>query len=215
MDKFQNKYRIPSARANWHDYNGGIYFITICTKNREHYLGEIIHCEIATRLRRDAINRVSTETEPQMVLSEIGQITTQNLQNVTSHYPYAEIPLFVVMPDHIHAIVLIDGENVDGCNDCNRRDAINRVSTMPPLNEGQRGGITGDNNPMLRKCLGTVIRGLKARITRAANEKNIIFAWQTRFHDHIIRNQDELNRIAEYIENNVANWQSDKSDQTT
>ena len=44
MDKFQNRFRIPSARAIWHDYNGGIYFVTICTKNREHYFGEITHC---------------------------------------------------------------------------------------------------------------------------------------------------------------------------
>ena len=42
MDKYQNKYRIPSARANWHDYNGGVYFVTICTKNRKHYFGEIV-----------------------------------------------------------------------------------------------------------------------------------------------------------------------------
>ena len=63
---------------------------------------------------------------------------------------------------------------------------------------------------MLKKCLGTVVRGLKARITKFANENNIPFAWQTRFYDHIVRNQDEMNRIAEYIENNVAKWDLDK-----
>ena len=42
MEKFRNKYRIGSARAKWHDYNGGIYFITICTKYRMHYFGEIV-----------------------------------------------------------------------------------------------------------------------------------------------------------------------------
>ena len=41
-DKFQHKYRIESARASWHDYDGGSYFITICTKDREHYFGEIV-----------------------------------------------------------------------------------------------------------------------------------------------------------------------------
>lgn len=40
-EKFQNKYRVPSARAPWHGYNGGVYFVTICTQNREHYFGEI------------------------------------------------------------------------------------------------------------------------------------------------------------------------------
>ena len=42
-DKFKNKYRIQSARAAWHDYSGGTYFVTICTKNREHYFGEIVY----------------------------------------------------------------------------------------------------------------------------------------------------------------------------
>lgn len=50
MEKFNNQYRIPSARANWHDYNGGVYFVTICTKNRVHYFGDC----------RDAARHVST-----------------------------------------------------------------------------------------------------------------------------------------------------------
>ena len=47
-------------------------------------------------------------------------------------------------------------------------------------------------------------------ITRFARKHNIPFAWQTRFHDHIIRDTDEMNDIADYIENNVAKWQNDK-----
>lgn len=102
---FQNKYRILSARAAWHDYSCGIYFVTICTVGRKHYFGEIVSCG---ELQKDAINRISTE--PQMALSEIGKCAIEYLNNVTVHYTYAEIPLFVVMPNHIHAIVVIDGE---------------------------------------------------------------------------------------------------------
>jgi hypothetical protein len=61
-----------------------------------------------------------------------------------------------------------------------------------------------------RGLLSTVIGGLKRAITRFANDHAIPFAWQTRFHDHIVRNTDELNRIATYIQNNVAQWESDK-----
>ena len=61
MEKFQNRFRIPSARANWHDYNGGVYFVTICTKNREHYFGEITHCcRDGARRCRDVARNVST-----------------------------------------------------------------------------------------------------------------------------------------------------------
>ena len=91
-DLFQNKYKIESARAEWHDYNGGSYFITICTKHREHFFGEIV--------------------DGGMVLSDIGKYTVEQFKTVSSHYPYAEIPLWTIMPNHLHAIVVIDGSKI-------------------------------------------------------------------------------------------------------
>lgn len=67
---------------------------------------------------------------------------------------------------------------------------------------------------MIHKSLGTVIRGVKARISRVAHQNGISFGWQTRFYDHIIRTHAEMNRIAEYIENNVAKWDLDKLNKT-
>ena len=198
---FRNKYRIPSARAVWHDYDGGAYFVTICTKDMAHFFGEIVDGE--------------------MCLTEIGRCADEHLRNVSSHYPYAKIPLWVVMPNHVHAIVMIDGDA-----DLNGRDAIYRVlgDVMPSdtgtvgtdamnldaMNRVSTGGVTHNNNPMLRKCLGAIVRGLKARVTKYANENGISFAWQTRFYERIIRDCDELNGIAGYIENNVAKWKSDE-----
>ena len=198
---FRNKYRIPSARAVWHDYDGGAYFVTICTKDMAHFFGEIVDGE--------------------MCLTEIGRCADEQLRNVSSHYPYAKIPLWVVMPNHVHAIVMIDGDA-----DLNGRDAIYRVSgdVMPSdtgtvgtdvmnldaMNRVSTGGVTHNNNPMLKKCLGAIVRGLKARVTKYANENGISFAWQTRFYERIIRDCDEMNGIAGYIENNVAKWKSDE-----
>ena len=89
-DLYRNKYRIPSARATWHDYNGGAYFVTICTRDMVHHFGEVVGSE--------------------MNMTEIGRYADEQLRNVSAHYPYAEIPLWVVMPNHIHAIVMIDGD---------------------------------------------------------------------------------------------------------
>ena len=100
---FKDRFRVPSARAAWHDYNGGIYFVTICTAGREHYFGEI--------------------TDGEMHLSAIGEYTRQCIENITQHNPYANVPLFVIMPNHLHLIVVIDDTN--GC----RRDAPWHVST--------------------------------------------------------------------------------------
>ncbi len=65
-----------------------------------------------------------------------------------------------------------------------------------------------------RGLLSVVVGGLKSAITKFANENGIDFAWQPRFHDRIVRNTDELNRMAEYINNNAANWQTDKLNKT-
>lgn len=61
-----------------------------------------------------------------------------------------------------------------------------------------------------RGSLGAVIRGIKSSVTKHANTRHIRFGWQTRSHDRIIRDQDEMNRIAEYISNNPAQWESDE-----
>lgn len=161
----------------WHDYDGGFYHVTICTANRDRYFGRI----------------TVGENGNVMELSPIGEYAVEQFRKVQQYYPYAEIPCFIVMPDHIHAIVYLSG-----------RDAMNRVST--------RGGVTGEDNPMLRNTLGAVVRGLKARITKFAHENDIPFAWQSRFYDRIIRNQVELIATAKYIEDNLVKWTDDKDD---
>jgi REP element-mobilizing transposase RayT len=207
-EKFKEQYRIPSARAAWHDYNGGYYFITVCTKKCEHSFGEIrcnIDCENVTH---DVSNDACGENT--MILSAIGQFLHDTLQNAALHYPYAEIPLFVVMPNHWHAIVFIDGDKTpeksttDGdCGDC--RDVARYVSTDTD---------TKTNEKMIeiarrQSLLSWTIRGLKSAVTKFANANDIEFEWQTRYHDKIIRNQTAMNKIADYIAHNIATWNTD------
>lgn len=178
-DKYLGIYRSETRRVDWHKYNGGEYFVTICTKDRVHYFGEIANGE--------------------MQLSAIGQYTHEQFMNVPTHYPYAQIPLWIVMPDHIHAIVIIDGKAAAVAADS---DAINRIAT----GTATAGGITGIHNPMISKCLGTIIRGTKARISHWAHQNNLSFGWQSNYHEHIIRDQNEMNRIADYIYENPQKW---------
>ena len=179
-EKFQNRYRIKSSRATWHDYSDGAYFITICAKRHEHYFGEIENGVVK--------------------LSKIGKNTTENLQNINNHYLYAETPLFVVMPNYIHAIVFIDGNNC-----C--RDVARNVSTEPKTNKNKTEEMVEIAKHQSLLCV--TIRGFKSSVTKFANNNHIDFAWQTRFHDHIIRSQSEMNRIADYIENNPTTWDND------
>ena len=202
-----NKYRIASARAQWHEYNGGEYFVTICTHGREHYFGEI--------------------SGGQMNLSEIGNYANAVIQKIPTHNHYAEIPLYVIMPNHIHLIVIIDGgtvpcrencRDVPGCKNCRDVPGCENCRDVPWCENCRdvpwRVSTDGKNTTMQDICnrqgkLSTAIGGMKQSVTRFARKHNIAFAWQPRFHDHIIRDTNEMNDIADYIENNVAKWQND------
>ena len=179
-EKFQNKYRIKSARLTWHDYSEGVYFITVCTKDHKHYFGEII-----------TDTSVETGRAPSLQMTEIGHFLHDNLQNVTAHYPYAEIPSFVVMPNHWHAIVYIDSDKTPYVRRSNTTNGKTKIIDS------------------YKGWLSVVVGGIKSAVTRFVHEEKINFAWQTRFHDHIIRNQNEMNRIANYIENNPETWATD------
>ncbi len=86
--KFKGKYRIPSNRLQEWDYGTtGYYFVTICTQNRKSWFGEI--------------------DGDHMILSPIGEIAMQNLERIPHIYPYIDLDVWVVMPNHIHAIIII------------------------------------------------------------------------------------------------------------
>jgi hypothetical protein len=109
-DKFQNKYRIPSARLqNW-DYRwAGAYFITICTYNRVHYFGEIAN--------------------QQMQLSRIGVIADILWYQIPRHTQNIELGSFVVMPNHIHGILILTQNATD--NDAGIVNDGGNVSCTP------------------------------------------------------------------------------------
>ena len=189
-----NKYRIASARAQWHEYNGGEYFVTICTKDRVRYFGEI-----SSGKTRDGANDM--KTEPKMRLSEIGKFADATNQRISEHNPYAAIPAYVIMPNHVHMIVVIDTKTVETVH-------------APSLQHHRwKNDIVNDKMQLVshrKNKLSVVVGGLKSTVTKFANENGIPFNWQSRFHDRIIRNTEEMNGIAKYIEENVAKWQYDE-----
>ena len=230
-DKFQQKYRIPSARATFHNYDGGAYFVTICTEEMKHFFGEISNME--------------------MKYTEIGWYAVTQIEKTAKiREDEAEIPVFVVMPNHIHLIVFIDEPRRDASNASPitasnasqitasnaSQTAASRASHSPNApcashentktdasDDGdvfdnrdafdaslRRRGDDGNKFGPQKRNLASVVRGIKSAVKSYANQNNIPFAWQSRYHDRIIRDRHEMNRIAEYIENNVINWAMDK-----
>ena len=190
-DLYRNKYRIPSARAPWWDYGrNAAYFITICTRDRDHFFGEV---------KRGSVQ-----------LSHIGVLAHQYWDEIPDHFPYARLDACVVMPNHVHGIIVID--KPDDFHP-RGRDAINRVSTTGveiDTDTQKTGGVTGHHNPMLHDNLSHIVRWYKGRMTFESRKIRLDFAWQTRFYDHIIRNRTAWQNIRTYIKNNPLNWKEDR-----
>lgn len=86
--KFQNKYTTKSTRLENYDYSqNGLYFVTICTKDREELFGEIVN--------------------EKMILNEVGKVANQFWQETPKHFPFVNPDQFVVMPNHVHGILEI------------------------------------------------------------------------------------------------------------
>jgi len=179
---FKGKYRIKSIRHPYWDYSSdGYYFVTICTKNREEFFGEI----------KNGI----------MVLNEIGCILAKFWQEISQHFPFAHIDEWIIMPNHIHGVIGINNPT----NQC--RDRINPVSTA----DIWKNGFTTENNPMRKISLGRVVHWFKGRTSFEIHKNNQNFSWQSRFYDHIIRDEKSLDNIREYIRFNPLKWELDRN----
>jgi putative transposase len=174
MTLYKNRYRIESTRLSHWDYSSPAwYFVTICTQDRRTHFGDIVDGSIR--------------------LSPIGKIVRDEWRKTAGIRPNVDLDEFVVMPNHIHGIVVIK-PLVDGGT---------------PRVETPRRGVS--TTPRLQKpSLGSIIGQFKIACTRrirAAGSRD--FAWQTRFHDRIIRGDRALMAIREYIANNPAKWALD------
>jgi len=145
-----------SIRLVGYDYSqSGAYFITICTPNRECIFGEIV-------------DRV-------MNYNELGNIARSYWQNLARHHPNIAIDEWIVMPNHLHGIIIIH-------------------ESSKPISE--------------------IIRGFKTFSARPINkylDRKGYPLWQRNYYEHIIRSEDELNNVRQYMINNPTNWDTDKN----
>jgi len=177
MEKYLGKYRIPSNRHQDYDYSApGAYFVTICTKNKEHYFGRI--------------------ADGRMEMARIGIVAFDFWCDIPNHFPFVSLEEFVIMPNHIHGILIFNETAVETQN-----LASLRVTT---LNQGiNKFGPQSKN-------LASVIRGFKTAVKSYATSNNIEFFWQPRYYDHIIRDESDYNRIKIYVAENPGNWENDE-----
>jgi len=170
------KHHRRSIRLKGYDYaQPGAYFVTICVRERGCTLGYV--------------------EDGEMVLSDLGQIAAESWQWLAEQYPYVTLDAWVVMPNHLHGIIVI--------NDDDRRGASHRrgASRCAPT------------TPTKRKPLGQLIGAFKTvstkRINRIRDNAGAPF-WQRGFYEHIVRNERDLNAVRQYVADNPLKWQLDR-----
>lgn len=173
-------------RAKWHDYNGGIYFITICCAEKQHMFGRIVNDPaVGTRF----------------IASALGEIAESDIHQLPSYYKGLEIWNSVIMPNHIHMVLKIDNPQSPTTH-----------KNIGCLKQPKHGEPVDDYHHNSR--LSAIIGAFKAGVTRKARTRLIASLpdkiWQQRFHEHIIRNQRAFENIMNYIDTNVENWCYDR-----
>ncbi|VXD19586.1 transposase [Planktothrix paucivesiculata] len=181
-----------SIRLRGYDYSqSGFYFITICCYQRECLFGNIINS--------------------QMELNNLGGLVKEEWVKSAEIRKEIELGEFVIMPNHFHGIIIIDQEinqNVDNYNHVNTNDV--GANGRSPLQEIQS---SQQEISMKPKSLSSLIAGFKSATTKKINiirdtPKNPV--WQRNYYDHIIRNDESLERIREYVQNNPLSWENDQ-----
>jgi putative transposase len=174
MEKHITTYRNDSTRLKNRDYGApGNYFITICTQNRENYFGNVEWVRpVGTQ------NFASLQVVP-VQLTPIGKIAHEYWFEIPNHFPFIVLDEFVIMPNHVHGILLIYKPGY--------RD--HKPNVFAPQSQN----------------LPSVVRGYKAATKKYATTNGLEFSWQPGYHERILR-LDELDACRKYIQNNPKKW---------
>jgi putative transposase len=176
MTLYKDKYRVESARLKDWDYSHpGFYFVTVCTYQREHCLGVV--------------------TDNTAEHSTAGEIVWDEWMKTETIRPNVRIDALVVMPNHVHAIVVITHRVDEAMEETLQRN----VSTIP--------------NPsrLKRNSLGAIVGQIKIQCTKRIRVAGMPeFDWQERFWDEILWDEKAIANVRQYIENNPVNWERDR-----
>jgi REP element-mobilizing transposase RayT len=177
--RFRKHVRLPD-----HDYLNGAYFVTMCSYWRKQVFGRII----------------GTGADARIELTDTGRIVDECWWTIPDHFPHARLHEMQIMPDHLHAIIVLDTPINNGTVAATQwvatTDAVEPTSIA---GDGPRPG-----------SLGAIIGAFKSVTTRRVNRLNGTpgsSLWQPNYHERIIREHyGEMGRIAQYIAENPQNW---------
>jgi REP element-mobilizing transposase RayT len=181
------------------DYSqAGLYFITICCQDRFCYFGHV---------ENDA-----------MILNEYGRIAFDEWMKLPERFPNFELDVFQIMPNHIHAIISLTNPAPAAAVRATLAVAPNgNTVAHDTIGAGVNPAPTGtDADTGTGTGVSDIVGAYKSLVSNGClkifKSKNEMMGklWQRNYYEHIIRNEQSYQRIAEYIMNNPANWAEDK-----
>lgn len=181
-----------SHRLSGYDYSrNGLYFITIVSQDREERFGMI--------------------AGGQMIPNDVGKMIVSEWCSLPIRFPHVELDAYVLMPNHIHGILILDdGRNV-GARPCVRPHIHNEIHSFKRVD-------TRPTPTIKKQTIGDIICAFKS-ITTNRYIKGVKLGllepfrkrlWQRDYYDHVIRNEKECAIIEQYIASNPQNWENDK-----
>jgi putative transposase len=175
------KHHRKSIRLPGYDYTqAGAYFVTIVTWRRDCLFGKIVDNEVN--------------------LNDLGKIAEDCWRAIPEHFPSVELGAYVVMPNHVHGIVVIhhdESHNDVGAQQCCAPTPIGQNENPHKIN-------------VKPGSLSAIVRSFKSTVSYRINkEHNATGIWQRNYYEHIIRNEREMGNIWRYIENNPSMWAQD------
>jgi hypothetical protein len=178
-----------SIRLKNYDYaSSGAYFVTIVTHQRQCLFGAIV--------------------DGAMRLNEWGAIAERCWMEIPQHYPHVILDAFVIMPNHVHGIIILNENNFNG----SIVGAIGANNHSPFVGANNHSPQRNDRPRGTTHTIGSIVRGFKIGVTKWFRQHTDIYnVWQRNYYEHIIRNEIELNKIREYILNNSLNWETDEN----
>ena len=158
------------------------------------------------------------------MLSDLGKTAENCWCEIPHHFPFVKLDEFVIMPNHIHGIIIIEKQSQQTRESNETHTAQQSVVSQQSREKHQTHVMQqsqhtreqhqthepASNFGPQSKNIASIIRGFKIGVTKYAVNNNIPFEWQGRYYDHIIRDENDLNRIRKYIIDNPSKWEMDE-----
>lgn len=202
-----NIHHRKSIRLKGYDYSKpGLYFITICVQDRKCLFGEIVGV--------DDVRIENFQPRQEMILNDAGKFADECWLEIPKHFPNTVLHEHIIMPNHVHGIIELKRNDSVGTRHVvslpdNTENPVRTSHVISQQNQFSHQQNHQFSHP-IPGSVSVIVQQYKSSVKRFCNKNDFShFQWQSRFYEHIIRNEQSYEHITDYIINNPKNWKED------